>query len=177
VIAALPDSAGESVRRAASALRERAGSEVERLRDLEPLLEGGDAARGRAVFFGKKVACSTCHRIGSEGGLVGPDLTRIGAARSGRDLLESVVFPSSTLAQGHDAHAAVTAEGAVVGIIARQTPEVVVLRTAGGGEVQLRRSDLIALERQSASLMPEGLERVMSPQEMRDLMAYLQGLR
>ena len=177
VIAALPDSARESVRRAGSGIREASGGEVERLRDLEPLLEGGDPARGRAVFFGKKVACSTCHRIGSEGGLVGPDLTRIGAARSGRDLLESVVFPSSTLAQGHDAHAAVTAEGAVVGIIARQTSEVVVLRTAGGGEVQLRRGDLIALERQGASLMPEGLERAMAAEEMRDLMAFLMGLR
>jgi putative heme-binding domain-containing protein len=177
VMAALPSSARESVRRAADAVRQEAGRDLERLRELEPLLAGGDPVRGRAVFLGKKVACSTCHRIGTEGGLVGPDLTRIGAARSGRDLLESVVFPSSTRAQGYDAYAAVTSDGAVIGIIARQTSEVVVLRTAGGGEVQLRRGDLTALERQGASLMPEGLERAISEGEMRDLMAFLQGLR
>ena len=73
-----------------------------RLAEYEPLLTGGDPGRGRAVFFGRTAACATCHRVGDEGGRVGPDLTRIGAIRSGHDLLESILWPSSTFAQGYE---------------------------------------------------------------------------
>ena len=76
--------------------------------------------RGQAVFFGRKVACSTCHRIGGKGGQVGPDLTRIAAIRSGRDLLESIVFPGSTFARGYENYLVSLEDGRVVaGLIAR----------------------------------------------------------
>src|SRR5262249_7545249 len=68
-----------------------ADSQKERLAELEPLLTDGDAVKGRSVFFGKKVACATCHRVAGDGGTVGPDLSKIGVVRSGRDLLESIV--------------------------------------------------------------------------------------
>src|SRR5262249_10820202 len=56
---------------------------VQPLKELQPLLTGGgDVGRGRNIFFGKKVACSSCHTIGAEGGHVGPDLTSIGSIRS-----------------------------------------------------------------------------------------------
>jgi putative membrane-bound dehydrogenase-like protein len=65
-----------------------------RLAEFEPLLSGGNVARGREVFFGKKVACATCHRIGADGGPIGPDLTKLGTIRAGGDILESIVLPS-----------------------------------------------------------------------------------
>jgi hypothetical protein len=73
-------------------LQEAQRARVERLRNLEPLLTaGGDAGHGRRIFYGEKVACSSCHTIGAEGGHVGPDLTGVGAIRSGHDLLEAIV--------------------------------------------------------------------------------------
>jgi putative heme-binding domain-containing protein len=150
----------------------------QRLAELEPLLTGGDPTRGRAVFFSKKVACATCHRLGAEGGTIGPDLTRIGTVRSGRDLLESIVVPSSSIAQGYDPYLFLTAEGKTLhGLIARQTADLVVMRDASGAELQLRKDRIQELRRSAVSLMPEGLEQALTKDEFRDLLGFLQGLK
>ena len=56
---------------------------------VDDSLKGGDVDRGHAVFFGAKAGCSSCHTIMADGGDVGPDLTGVGAIRSGIDLLEA----------------------------------------------------------------------------------------
>jgi len=149
-----------------------------RLAALEPLLAGGDAARGREVFLGSRAACSTCHRVGSEGDSVGPDLTKVGAIRAGRDLLESIVAPSSTFAQGYEPWAAVTSDGrTILGVIARQTDAVVTFRIASGAEAPVPRASIQAIERSETSIMPEGLDKLLSGRELQDLLAYLSSLR
>src|SRR5262249_16618668 len=154
----------------AEGLRDRQARMVE----YEPLLIGGDAGRGRAVFFGTAAACSTCHRIRGEGGRVGPDLTRIGAFRSGRDLLESILWPSSTFAQGYEAYTIATTDGRVLGgLIARQDADVLILRDSSGAETRLRRDEVEELRRSETSLMPGGLERALTREEFRDLLAFL----
>ncbi|MCI0379541.1 MAG: HEAT repeat domain-containing protein [Gemmataceae bacterium] len=158
--------------------QEIAEKQKERLASFEPLLDAGDPARGRAVFFGKKVACAACHRIGAEGGTIGPDLTKIGVVRAGRDLLESILVPSSTIAQGYDPYVFVTDDGKVLnGLIARQTADLVVMRDAGGAELQLRKDRVQEIRRAVVSIMPEGLERALDREEFRDLLAYLQSLK
>jgi putative heme-binding domain-containing protein len=167
----LPADAQDLLQKAAEEQR----AKVER---FEPLARGGDAARGRAVFFGKKVACGSCHAVGAEGGRVGPDLTKIGAIRSSRDLLESILVPSSTFAQGYESYLVATQDGDVrTGVLARQSSDAVVLRDASGGEVQIRRDRVREMRRAEKSVMPEGLERALSETEFRDLLAYLQSLR
>jgi putative heme-binding domain-containing protein len=149
-----------------------------RLKELEPLLAGGDPRRGREVFFGKRAPCSACHRVGSEGGQVGPDLSRIGAVRSGRDLLESIVVPSSTFAQGYETYAVLSADGRISsGTVASQTPEGIVLRDASGAEQAFRKEKIRSFERQPTSLMPEGLDRALSAEDLRDLLSFLMSLR
>ncbi|MEX2307926.1 MAG: PVC-type heme-binding CxxCH protein [Pirellulales bacterium] len=149
-----------------------------RLAKFIPLLERGNAARRRAVFLSNKVACSTCHRVGSDGGQIGPDLTTIGATRAGRDIIESIVFPSSTIAQEFEQYAVITQEGRVIsGIMARQAPDTIVLRDSSGAETRLRRDEIAEMNRQTVSMMPEGLERHLTQTELRDLLAYLQSLR
>src|SRR5262249_34190268 len=134
-----------------------------KLADLEPLLTGGDAQRGRALFFGKKVACAACHRIGQEGGMVGPDLTRIGAVRAGRDLLEAVVFPSASFAQGFDTYQIETKDGRVfTGVLTLQTAEIVSLRDSSSADFRLRKDQIQDMRRQPTSLMPEGLDRLLT---------------
>jgi putative heme-binding domain-containing protein len=160
-------------------LVEKGGQELgAKLARFEALLKGGDPAKGREIFFGKKVACGTCHAVGTQGGKVGPDLTKVGAIRAGRDLLESILLPSSTFAQGYEPYLVLTQDGNVLsGLIARQSADAVVLRDAGGAEVQLRRDRIKEMRRAEKSIMPEGLERAISEQEFRDLMAFLQGLK
>ena len=154
----------------AEGLRERQA----RMAEYEPLLTGGNPGRGRAIFFGKQAACASCHRIGAEGGRVGPDLTRIGAIRSGHDLLESILWPSSTFAQGYEPYAVATANGQVLaGLIARQDADVLVLRDSSGAETRLRRDEVEELRRSETSLMPEGLARALTGEELHDLLAFL----
>jgi putative heme-binding domain-containing protein len=109
-----------------------------------------------------------------EGGRVGPDLTRIGAIRSGRDLLESILWPSSTFAQGYESYSFATNDGRVLtGLIVRHDASVVLLRDSGGAETQLRRDELAEMRRSETSMMPEGLSRALTREEFRDLLAFL----
>src|SRR5690606_21940499 len=79
-------------------------AQAARLAELAPVLEGGDAASGKKVYFGLKASCSACHQVGSEGGDIGPALTGIGKIRTPRDLLEAVVFPSASFARGFESY-------------------------------------------------------------------------
>src|SRR6185295_13822553 len=116
------------------ALIEKADEEQRaRLSQFEKLVKGGDPARGREVFYSKKVACGGCHSVGQQGGRVGPDLTKIGAIRAPRDLLESILIPSSTFAQGYESYLVLTQDGAVLtGLLARQSADAIVLRDSSG---------------------------------------------
>jgi putative heme-binding domain-containing protein len=174
----LQSSHGPAVESLIAAARRQSVDKQTRLIELQPLVAGGDAARGRELFFGTQVPCSTCHRIGDTGGRVGPDLTKIGAIRSGNDLLESIVFPSSTIAQGFESHMILTTSGETLsGILVEKSADVVVLRDSSGADRSLRSDDIKTLRRELTSLMPEGLDRAMTPQQFRDLLSFLQGLR
>jgi putative membrane-bound dehydrogenase-like protein len=158
--------------------RQSVAGQRARLEKFEELLSAGNAERGREVFFGKKATCSVCHRIGGDGGAVGPDLTKVGAIRSGRDLLESIILPSATIAQGYDPFLVTTTDGrAATGVITSQTSDVLFLRDSSGAEVRFRKNEVEDFARTSSSVMPEGLERVLSSEELRDLLAFLQKLK
>lgn len=146
-----------------------------RLQQLEPLLTaGGDVGRGRRIFFGDKVACASCHTIGTEGGHVGPDLTAVGAIRSGHDLLEAIVFPSASFVPGHEVYRVDTASESYAGIIKEKTPEAIVLVTGPNEEVRLAREKVVSMRLSDVSLMPEGLDGSLSQTEFTDLLAFLQ---
>jgi putative membrane-bound dehydrogenase-like protein len=149
-----------------------------RLAALANLLVRGDELRGRDVFFGSRAACSTCHTIRGDGGHVGPDLSRIGAARTGRDLLESIVFPSASFARGYEPYVVATDDGRVqTGVLLRQTGDSLVLATAGRLELAIPRRSIEAIEPSRVSVMPRGLEANLSETELADLLAYLQSLK
>ncbi len=149
---------------------------LQRLGEFKPLLAGGDVERGRAAFT--TATCAGCHRIGERGGLVGPDLTRIGAIRSGNDLLESILYPSSSFAQGHEPYLLTRRDGEEIsGSLVDQEPEAVTLRDGAGTIHRVRPADIASLERQQLSAMPAGLEQLLAREQLRDLLAYLQSLR
>ncbi len=159
-------------------LRKSTEEQRAKLEKFRPLLEGGSSELGRQVFFGKKVACAACHAVGAQGGRIGPDLTKVGAIRAGRDLLESIVVPASTFAQGYEPYLVATTDGNVFfGMIARQDTEALVLRDSAGTEARVRRDRIREMKRGAASIMPEGLERNLTTEEFRDLLAYLQSLK
>jgi putative heme-binding domain-containing protein len=162
-----------------TALQTTQGSVEERqarLADFQPLLDGGNAERGRDVFLSKKAACSTCHRVGADGGQIGPDLTRIGAIRAGRDMIESIVYPSSTIAQEFEQYEIVTTDGRMIsGMLTQQTADSVFVRDSSGAETRVHKDDIDEMDRQATSMMPEGMDRLLTREELRDLLAFLQG--
>ena len=149
-----------------------------RLAELEPALKGGDIKRGRGVFFGKKAACAACHAVAGEGGLIGPDITKIGGIRTGRDLLEAVVFPSASFAHGFEPFVVATTSGQVhTGVLRRETADAIFLVNTERAETRIRRQDIDQLEPGRVSIMPQGLDSQLSKQELADLIAFLVSLK
>jgi putative heme-binding domain-containing protein len=174
----------ESVQKGAAGLFKRlGGSSLEeqkaKLTGLTKLLDPpGDAKRGREVFFSRKAGCANCHTIANEGGRVGPDLTKIAASRSGTDLLEAIVFPSASFAREFRPYIVATDSGKVhTGIISRQTADAIHLRTADLAEIRIPRAAIEEIKESNTSIMPKGIDAALSPEELRDLLAYLRNLK
>lgn len=158
-------------------LNARSERQVALIQELEPLLKDGDYNRGQELFLGK-ATCAACHRIGMQGGISGPDLTKIGAIRSGRDLLESLVMPSSSFAQGYEPyHVSLKSGEMLTGIRVRGPEETFILRDASGRDTRLGPGEIQAVQRGTVSLMPEGLLAALTREEIRDLLAYLMTLK
>ena len=161
---------------------ERANARQERMRfSLGPLSERlgqGSPDRGRGVFESGKGACVGCHRIGTTGRAIGPDLSKIGAIRSGRDLLESILFPSNTLARDYEAHTVeVAGGGAVTGVVRGHSAEGLLLVDAAGQEVSVPHEKILSDTTLAESLMPAGLDAALGEPDLLDLVSYLQSLR
>ena len=149
-----------------------------RLEELLSGLKGGDIRRGQAVFNSSKNACVACHTIGYLGGKVGPDLTRIGQIRTERDLLEAIVFPSSSFVRGYEPVLIRTKAGnSYNGVIRQDSAAEIVLATGVNQEVRISRSDIEDMRPSQVSVMPSGLDQQLSPRDLADLVAFLKACR
>lgn len=177
VQAAVPQAQRSAVAALSTHLSQSIARQREQLTQMAPLLAGGNAERGERIFF-EKGQCLTCHRIWENGGRVGPDLTKLGTIRSGRDILESILVPSSTIAQGYETLVVTTRDGETyTGIRAGAEDGPLRLRLASGIDVVVPRSDIDRMDRSKVSLMPEGLLNSLTTEEVRDLLAFLQHLK
>jgi len=149
-----------------------------RMDQLKATLTGGDLAKGRQLFFGSKAVCSTCHRIGGQGGQVGPNLSQIGAIRTRQDLLESIVLPSNSIARGFESYVVVTKDGKTsTGVLTRETADGLVLTDGQRQEHKVLRRDVEEMTISAVSTMPNGLDQSLSADEIRDILAYLMTLK
>jgi putative heme-binding domain-containing protein len=115
----------------------------------------------------------------SQGGQVGPELSKIGAIRTGSDLLVSVVFPSVNFVRGYEPYVVTTRSGKVhpAGLLKRQTADALYLVTGDRAEIRIPRADVESVEASKVSIMPQGLDARLSWGKLADLLAYLQSLR
>ncbi|MCZ6671883.1 MAG: c-type cytochrome [Verrucomicrobia bacterium] len=158
-------------------LLEREGQREKRLAELESELEATEVSNGKAVFLSGKGACITCHKIGADGREVGPELSTIGSIRTGRDLLESILFPGLTLARDYEPYEIQTHDGqTLLGDIQRETADTVFLLDATAMAKPIARSSIKTIQPGSVSLMPAGLDMTMTKKELLDLVGYLDGL-
>lgn len=136
----------------------------------EPLLKKGDVDRGRAVF---QKNCAACHQVHDIGKQVGPDI----AARqdkSNTGLLREILDPNRAVDQRYAEYVAVTNDGIVKnGVLVEETGNAITLRGQQAEQTTLLRSQLESLTSSGKSLMPEGFENQITPDEMSDLLSFL----
>ncbi len=138
---------------------------------LAKLPATGDAVRGLAAFTRQ---CAQCHRAGGMGHEVGPDLAAQ-SHRSVEDLLTHILDPDAAINPNYAAFTAETTDGQKhAGILVRSSGVNIVLRQAMGLQVEIPRAKVKSLQSTGHSLMPAGQEALFTPQEMRDLIAFLQ---
>ena len=172
---AFPTSVQASAEPLMKTLHEQQVTRLSQLQQLEATLKGGDVGEGRKLFFGKAI-CSSCHSVVGNGGDFGPDLTNIGEIRSQHDILEAIVYPSASFAREYETSRVVTKTNTYTGIIKEQLPEAIILETGTGFSMRVSRAEITAIEPQNVSLMPPGLDKQLTAEEMADLMAYLTSL-
>lgn len=138
---------------------------------LAKLPPTGDAARGRPHF---ERVCAQCHRVGTLGFQVGPDLTGVGH-RSVEDLLSNILDPNMAMNPAYVAFTADLDDGeSETGILLAETSDAITLVQAGERRVPIPRTRLKRLRSEGKSLMPDGLEAGLTPADLRDLIAFLQ---
>jgi putative membrane-bound dehydrogenase-like protein len=150
------------------------GDRIKYLQTLENQIKTGVLENGRKLFFGKAV-CSACHTVGAEGGSLGPDLTSIQRDRSAHDLLEAIVYPSATFVREFETYRIKTKTQEHIGIIRERSPEVIVLHTSPQTVVRIPGNEILSMDIQDVSMMPQGLDKSLTQQEMADLMVFLLG--
>jgi putative membrane-bound dehydrogenase-like protein len=136
-----------------------------------PAAAQGDAARGAAVF--EKAQCIKCHRYGTRGEGIGPDLTNVSKRFQKKEILESVVFPSLVISDQFAAKTVLTVDGQVfIGLVGETGDGVVVLQ-ASGEKANVAKKDIEQIAASNKSAMPEGLFNTLTPAEIADLFAYM----
>lgn len=139
------------------------------------LLEGqGDAETGRRIFFNSKVAlCSSCHRHGGRGNVVGPDLTLIAQQGDRAAILRSILEPHREVAPQFYPSVVELKDGTTFTGILLRSSSTEVFRDLTGKEKSFPEADILKRTELRTSLMPPGLVMSLTNEELRDLLAFL----
>jgi putative membrane-bound dehydrogenase-like protein len=130
----------------------------------------GDAARGLKVF---SKTCANCHQFAGVGTAVGPDLGSV-ADKSGDALLTAILDPNAAVEARYINYTAATKSGKVYsGLLASESGDSITLVGADGKSQVVLRSELEELFSTGKSVMPEGLEKEITPENMADLITFL----
>ena len=132
----------------------------------------GNTKRGATLF---KANCAVCHKFKNEGNPVGPDLATL-AGKQTTDWLTAILDPNRAVEDKYIGYVITTRGNAVhIGVITVETPASLTLRTLTGQEQVILRTNIKDLKSTGLSLMPAGLEAILSAQSMADLLKYTRG--
>ena len=130
----------------------------------------GNRSAGEQVY--RKV-CANCHRIGAIGYDVGPDLTGL-KNQPAEALLLHILVPNREVYPTFTLYSAETKSGeSFAGIMSEENDTAITLVMPLGQKQTILRKDLKSLLASPLSLMPDGLEKTMTKEELRDLMTFL----
>ncbi len=137
--------------------------------------KSGDVGHGEKIFSG---ICVTCHQVNGKGIDFGPNLSEIGTKLGKDALYESVVVPDAGIEFNYETTLLTFKDGnSAIGIVISDTEQEVALKAVGAIVTKYKKSDIASRTKQKNSLMPTGLQRAMSQQDLVDLIEYLAALK
>jgi len=137
-----------------------------------PQLKGGNWGRGHAIFHSDKVLCGRCHQVKGKGGLIGPDLSNL-IHRDYDSVLRDIRFPSAALNPDYLAYVVNLKDGRSLTGTLRGEGDKLWLGDSEGKEIAIAKDDIGKLVPSPLSIMPEGLDKKLTAEEMRDLLTFL----
>ncbi|HZN35636.1 MAG TPA: PVC-type heme-binding CxxCH protein [Pirellulaceae bacterium] len=141
------------------------------LDDLLPLTkQTADATAGKLVY---KNQCAKCHTHSGEGTKIGPDLTGM-AVHPKHELLVHLIDPSRNVEGNYRVYAVLTSDGVVInGLLASETKTSIELIDSEAKKHVVLREDIQNLQASNKSLMPDGFEKQVKPEELANLLEFL----
>jgi putative membrane-bound dehydrogenase-like protein len=141
----------------------------------QPAIESkGDALRGRAVF---EKNCVTCHRVANIGVNVGPDIADT-RDKTPAYLLTNILDPNRAVDANFFGYTLVTRQGRILtGLVTSETASSITIRLPEGKDETVLRADVEELKSSGLSLMPVGVEKTITVEQMTDLIAFLKNWR
>jgi len=137
-----------------------------------PEIAGGNWEAGHVLFTGKAI-CATCHQLRGEGVRVGPELSNL-AQRDYASVLRDIVDPNAMINPDAVGYVVTLRDGtSVVGTRLAETEAELQIAQPGGAVAKLKKSEINKTEPMTVSLMPVGLDKAHTPEELRDLMTFL----
>jgi putative heme-binding domain-containing protein len=131
----------------------------------------GDPARGKKIYVER---CISCHRLGGQGFVLGPDLVTVKSTGKEK-MLVNILDPNREVRPDFASYLVETKDDeSYIGLVVNETGAAVTLRQAYGKEDVIRRANIRKMQSSSQSLMPEGLEAGLTPQDVSDLLEYIE---
>ncbi len=145
--------------------------------ELWPIVDQADLAaqdRGRGAEVFERARCAKCHRMGSRGEQLGPELTRITARLQRKQVLEGILFPSLHPNEEYPCASVVLKDGRVLtGTVIASGPDAVIVGDYSGARLLIDKSEIEESSANARSGMPAGLVDNLTQEEILDLLAFL----
>jgi putative heme-binding domain-containing protein len=131
----------------------------------------GDVAKGQASFA---PLCGICHQINGAGIDFGPNLSEVGSRKTKEQIIESILDPSKVIEPGFEAvMIKLESDETAMGMIAGETDTEVTVKAMGGAKTTFKKADIVSRTKQPMSLMPVGLYRALSTEDLVNVVEYL----
>jgi putative heme-binding domain-containing protein len=134
----------------------------------------GKPERGAKIY---ERECAACHQIGNRGHAVGPNLA-LARHRTAEELLIHILDPNREVQPAYVRYVVTDLHGGIfAGLLVADTSSSITLRQDRNVELTILKSEVDELASTDKSLMAEGFEKTIRPEEMADLISYLMQIR
>jgi putative membrane-bound dehydrogenase-like protein len=134
----------------------------------------GDSSNGETVFLSK---CTSCHKNGTTGNDIGPDLSSIGEKFDKTAILDAIIHPNASIVFGYEPIMIKTKSGQAFFGFLLSEGETTVLKDMAGKQIVIAPDDIESKEKMKMGIMPNATSLGLSEQDLANLSTYLLTLK